>query len=135
MYTVQALWTMAREHLNVTSIIFNNRSYGILNLELERVGATGAGPRAKAQLDLGDVPLDFVSIGNGLGVSSCRVDTADGLVAALQRALAEPGPHLIEAVVPPVYSDWKLKAIPKALGALAHLPAPIATAVKRRVYP
>ena len=60
MYTLQALWTMARERLNVTTIVFNNRSYAILNVELQRVGATGSGEQARAQLDLTRPSLDFV---------------------------------------------------------------------------
>jgi acetolactate synthase-1/2/3 large subunit len=67
------------------------------------VGATGeagAGPRAEAMLDISRPELDFVALANGLGVPGTRVETADALVAALGKALAEPGPHLIEAVVP-----------------------------------
>ncbi|WP_257003745.1 acetolactate synthase large subunit [Streptomyces sp. SA15] len=100
MYTIQSLWTMAREQLDSTVVIFNNRSYAILNLELQRVGAGAAGPKAKAQLDLGDTHLDFVQIGEGFGVPSVRVDTAEELNEALERAIAEPGPHLVEVVVP-----------------------------------
>jgi len=135
MYTIQALWTMAREALNVTVVIFNNRSYGILNLELERVGARASGPKAKAQLDLSEPNLDFVAVANGLGVPSVRVDAAERLTEALERALAEPGPHLIEVVVPPVFSPRQLRAMPYALRALSALPRPIAAAVKRRAYP
>ncbi|MEA2274016.1 MAG: acetolactate synthase large subunit [Solirubrobacteraceae bacterium] len=135
MYTIQSLWTMAREQLDVTVVIFNNRSYAILNIELQRVGAQSAGPREKSQLDLAGPNLDFVAIGNGLGVPSVRVDTCEDLVGQLERAITEPGPHLIEAVVPSVYSGMRLRALPHALGALGHLPRPIAKAIKRRVYP
>ena len=100
MYTIQSLWTMAREQLDVTVIIFNNRSYAILNIELERVGAHAAGPKAKSQLDLANPNLDFVQIGTGMGVPSVRVDTCEALTDALERAVAEPGPHLIEVLVP-----------------------------------
>ena len=65
---------MAREQLNVTVVIFNNRSYAILNIELARVGAQPAGPRAQSQLDLSAPDLDFVKLGTGFGVPSCRVD-------------------------------------------------------------
>ena len=99
MYTIQALWTMAREQLNVTVVVLNNRAYQILGVELARVDRH-AGPRAKAMLDLGSPDLDFVELGIGLGVPSRRVDTAEGLIGALQRAIAAPGPHLIEAVIP-----------------------------------
>src|SRR5207248_125680 len=60
MYTIQSLWTMARERLDVTVVILNNRAYRILGVELGRVDGQSAGPRAKAQLDLGDPDLDFV---------------------------------------------------------------------------
>ncbi len=101
LYTIQSLWTMAREQLNVTVVIFNNRSYAILNAELARVGAEPAGPKAKAQLDLGGPDLDFVKLGTGFGVAACRVDTAEQLIDALRRAGDEPGPHLIELVIVP----------------------------------
>jgi acetolactate synthase-1/2/3 large subunit len=135
MYTIQSLWTMAREKLDVTAVILNNRSYAILNIELERVGAQRPGPAAKEQLDLHGPDLDFVQIASGLGVPSVRVETGEDLVAQLERAIAEPGPHLIEAVVPSVYSGLKLRAMPHALRALEKLPRPIARAAKSRFYP
>jgi acetolactate synthase-1/2/3 large subunit len=135
MYTIQALWTMAREQLDVTVVIFNNRSYAILNIELERVGADRPGPRAKAQLDLAGPDLDFTLIAKGLGVPAMRAETGEDLVAALERAVAEPGPHLIEAVIPSVYSGLKLRAMPHALNALGKLPRPVAKAAKSRFYP
>jgi acetolactate synthase-1/2/3 large subunit len=135
MYTIQSLWTMAREELDVTAVILNNRSYAILDIELERVGAERPGPTAKQQLDLAGPDLDFVQIASGLGVPSVRVDSGEDLVAALERAIAEPGPHLIEAVVPSVYSGLKLRAMPHALRALERLPRPIAKAAKARFYP
>jgi acetolactate synthase-1/2/3 large subunit len=135
MYTIQSLWTMAREELDVTAVIFNNRSYAILNIELERVGADRPGPTAKEQLDLAGPDLDFVQIAAGLGVPSVRVDTGEDLVAQLERAIAEPGPHLIEAVVPSVYSGLRLRAMPHALRVLEKLPRPIAKAAKARFYP
>ena len=135
MYTIQSLWTMAREELDVTAVIFNNRSYAILNIELERVGANRPGPRAKSQLDLAGPDIDFVKIASGLGVPSVRVDTGEDLVAQLERAIAEPGPHLIETVVPSVYSGLKLRAMPHALRVLEKLPRPLAKAAKSRFYP
>jgi acetolactate synthase-1/2/3 large subunit len=135
MYTIQSLWTMAREELNVTAVILNNRSYAILDIELERVGAQRPGPTAKEQLDLAGPDLDFVQIAKGLGVPSVRVDTGEDLVAQLERAIAEPGPHLIEVVIPSVYSGLKLRAMPHALRALEKLPRPIAKAAKARFYP
>ncbi|MEU7745456.1 acetolactate synthase large subunit [Nonomuraea sp. NPDC049158] len=103
LYTPQALWTMARENLDVTVVLFNNRSYAVLNMELDRVGAGSPGPRAKTQLDLSEPPVDFVALASGLGVPASRPDTAEELLADLRRALAEPGPHLIEAVIPPIF--------------------------------
>jgi acetolactate synthase-1/2/3 large subunit len=136
MYTIQSLWTMAREELDVTVVIFNNRSYSILNIELQRVGAdAAAGPKAKSQLDLAGPDIDFVKISEGLGVPAQRVDTADELVTALQRSVAEPGPRLIECVVPSVYSGRRLKALPYGLRALERMPTPMARAIKRRMYP
>jgi acetolactate synthase I/II/III large subunit len=135
LYTIQSLWTMAREQLNVTVVIFNNRSYGILNVELARVGAQGGGPKANAQLDLSRPDVDFVALAKGLGVPAQRVDTAEALVDGLERALAEPGPQLLELVIAPVFSARQLKAMPYALRALGALPRPLAAAVKRRLYP
>ena len=100
MYTIQALWTQAREGLNVTTVILANRAYAILNMELDRVGATGAGARARALLDLDRPELDFVALARGLGVPAVRATTADELVSALGRALATPGPSVVEAVLP-----------------------------------
>jgi acetolactate synthase-1/2/3 large subunit len=135
MYTIQSLWTMAREQLDVTVVIFNNRSYAILNIELERVGAERAGPKAKEQLDLAGPDLDFVQIASGLGVPAVRVESGEDLVTGLERAVSEPGPHLIEVVVPSVYSGFRLRAMPHALNALSKLPRPLAKAAKSRFYP
>lgn len=99
MYTVQALWTQAREGLDVTTVVLANRAYAILDMELPRVGAGPAGPRAAAMLDLSRPPLDFVALATGLGVPATRAATAEDLVTAVERALAEPGPHLVEAVL------------------------------------
>jgi acetolactate synthase-1/2/3 large subunit len=135
MYTLQALWTMAREKLNVVSVIFNNGSYGILNVELERVGAEKAGPKARSQLDLKQPGLDFVHLAQGMGVPAVRATTAEQFTAALERALATPGPHLIEAVVPSVFSGLKLRVLPYLLRSLERLPQPVAQAIKRKVAP
>ena len=100
MYTIQSLWTMAREQLDITVVLFNNRAYRILDVELGRIDGQPAGPKARALLDLGNPDLDFVKLGSGLGVSSRRVDTAEQLTAALDETIADPGPHLIEVVIP-----------------------------------
>jgi acetolactate synthase-1/2/3 large subunit len=99
MYTAQALWTMARESLDVTTVIASNRSYAILNMELKRVGAAAGGPRARSMLSLSDPELDFVSLARGMGVPATRAETAEDLVDQLGRALSTPGPSLVEAVV------------------------------------
>jgi acetolactate synthase-1/2/3 large subunit len=135
LYTIQSLWTMARQQLDVTVVIFNNRSYAILNMELARVGAEAAGPAAKAQLDLSRPDLDFVQIATGFGVWAQRVDTAEQLTRALEHAVGESGPHLIEVVVPAMFSARRLRAMPYALRALELLPRPLAAAVKARLYP
>jgi acetolactate synthase-1/2/3 large subunit len=135
MYTIQALWTMAREQLGVTVVIFNNRSYSILNVELARVKADGAGPKAHSQLDLSGPDLDFVELARGLGVPAQRVDTAEALGEAIRRAVSEPGPQLVEVVVSPVFSQRQLKAMPYALKALGVLPRPVATAIQRKLNP
>ncbi|MBW2629286.1 MAG: acetolactate synthase large subunit [Deltaproteobacteria bacterium] len=135
MYTIQALWTIAREGLDVTTIIFNNRSYAILNIELERVGARKVGPKAKAQLDLSEPAIDFVAMAQGMGVHARRVDTAEALNMALDKAFKTRGPHLIDAVVPSEYEGLKLKALPHMLNALGSVPAPIAKAIKKKLSP
>ena len=100
MYTVQALWTMARENLDVTTVIINNGSYAILNIELARVGVTNPGPIALSLLDLTRPAIDWVSISEGLGVPAVRADTVEGFREALAEALGTKGPRLVEAVVP-----------------------------------
>ncbi|HET9078305.1 MAG TPA: acetolactate synthase large subunit [Acidimicrobiales bacterium] len=99
MYTAQALWTMAREQLDVTTVVLSNRSYAILNMELQRVGAEAGGPRARAMLDLHDPDIDFVSLARGMGVPAVRAETAGEFSQQLARALSEPGPNLVEAVI------------------------------------
>jgi acetolactate synthase-1/2/3 large subunit len=135
MYTIQALWTMARERLNVVAVILNNRSYAILNVELQRVGAASAGPKAKNQLDLGEPAIDFVQMAQGMGVPSVRATTTVDFVTALERAFRSAGPHLIEAVVPSAISGLKLRLLPHVLGSLEGLPAPLGRAIKRKLAP
>ena len=102
LYTLQALWTQARERLNVTTVLINNAAYAILRMELARTAAGQAGERAERMLDLSHPTLDFTQLSSGLGVPASRVTTAAELDRALREAYAEPGPHLIEAIVPPV---------------------------------
>ncbi|MBI4963187.1 MAG: acetolactate synthase large subunit [Desulfomonile tiedjei] len=96
MYTLQALWTQARESLNITTLICSNRKYNILRLELSRSGYTPPGKNALSLSDLSDPPIDWVKISQGMGVPAVAVDTADRLAKELLKAIAEPGPHLIE---------------------------------------
>ena len=99
MYTLQALWTMAREKLDVTTVIFANRSYAILNIELARVGAGNPGPRALSMLDLHNPELDFVSLARGMGVEASRAETLEDFAAQFSSAMAGKGPRLIEVVI------------------------------------
>ena len=99
MYTNQALWTMARENLDVVTIIMKNNSYAILNIELGRVGVANAGEKALSLLDLTNPTLDWVSLSEGMGVPATRAETAPQFYDALAAALANTGPHLIEAVL------------------------------------
>jgi acetolactate synthase-1/2/3 large subunit len=96
MYTLQALWTQAREKLDVTTVIFANHSYAILNVELHRVGALNAGPKALSMLDLRGPSLDFVELGRGLGVESSRAETLEAFEAQFADAMRQAGPRLIE---------------------------------------
>lgn len=135
MYTIQALWTIVAEKLDVTTVVMNNGSYAILNIELERVGAEKAGPKAKAQLDISQPGIDFVSIAKGMGMPAERVRTAEEFNAALENAFREPGPHLIDAIVPSEYEGFKLKALPYLLNSLDKIPNPIAKAIKNKLAP
>lgn len=97
-YTLQALWSMARENLNITAVVFANRRYAILRNELSNVGAANPGPRAIDMLTLDRPDPDWVKLAEGHGVAAERAVDLDGFAAALGRALAERGPRLIELV-------------------------------------
>lgn len=98
-YSVQALWTEARENLDVVTIIGANRSYNILNVELARAGITEPGRNTRHMAMLDAPYLDWVRIGEGFGVPGVSVDTAEALALELEKALAAKGPRLIEAVM------------------------------------
>jgi acetolactate synthase I/II/III large subunit len=102
MYTLQSWWTMAREQLDVTTVLFNNASYAVLNMELQRVGATAGGDKAKAMLDLHGPELDFVALATGMGVPATRATTCEDFAGQLRDALDTPGPTVIEAIVPSI---------------------------------
>lgn len=99
MYTLQALWTQARERLDVTTLICNNRRYRILQVELARAGITEPGRKAKSLTSLANPEIDWSRLATGMGVPAVRVETAEELVKQLERALAERGPNLIEMLI------------------------------------
>ena len=99
MYTLQALWTQAREQLDVTTVLFSNRAYNILHSELKRITPGRPGPRATEVLDLDNPSLDWVQLAQGMGVSGTKATTADDFNRQLESAIAAPGPHLIEVLV------------------------------------
>jgi acetolactate synthase-1/2/3 large subunit len=99
MYTLQALWTQARESLDVTTVIFANRSYAILNIELARVGAGDPGPKAFSMLDLHNPELDWVKLASGMGVEASRSTSVEEFARQFASAMKNRGPRLIEVVV------------------------------------
>lgn len=110
MYTISALWTQAREQLDITTVVYANKSYDILRIELQRVGALDAeaggkpGPKTESLLDIAHPTIDFARIAEGMGVPARSVATAEELAEALRWAFDEPGPHLIEALLPSIAS-------------------------------
>ncbi len=105
MYTIQSLWTMAREQLDVTVVIFNNTRYSVLEMEFARTGARGGkpGPNAASVLDIGDPDMDFVAIAAGMGVQASRATTAEEFNQQFAAAMQAKGPRLIDAVVPTMF--------------------------------
>lgn len=99
LYTPQALWTMARENLDVTVVIFANRRYGILDIEMRRTGAQGFGSLANDMIDISRPDLDFVRLAESMGVPATRTRTAGELKGQFADALRERGPRLIEAIM------------------------------------
>jgi acetolactate synthase-1/2/3 large subunit len=99
MYTLQSLWTMARERLDVVSVILANRRYRILDIEMRRTGAGAMGPMANNMVDIGRPDLDWVKMSEGMGVAATRATTADEFIAQFRAAVSQKGPALIEAVV------------------------------------
>ncbi|MNQ99415.1 putative acetolactate synthase large subunit IlvX [compost metagenome] len=98
MYTVQALWSMAREKLDVTVVVLANRKYAILQHELASVGAT-TDKTAMDMLDIGNPDLDWVKLANGMGVTAARADDMVQFNELFAMANTTPGPFLIELVI------------------------------------
>jgi acetolactate synthase-1/2/3 large subunit len=98
MYTVQSLWTMARENLDITILIFANRTYEILRGELTNVGVQNPGPRAVDMLTLDRPYIDWVNVAKGMGVESLQVNDCDNLLKALDVGIKKDGPFLIEII-------------------------------------
>ena len=103
MYTLQALWTMAREALDVTVVVLSNRRYAILDFERQRVGATGAGDASERLLALDRPTIDFCGLARAMGIPATLVATAHDLVDALRRSYATEGPSLIEVPLPSTF--------------------------------
>ena len=99
MYTIQSLWTMAREQLDICIVIFANRKYQILQIELARVGAQSMNKKTLDMLDLSNPDLDFVGLANSMGVAGYKATTAEEFNLLFERAMKEPGPRLIEAIL------------------------------------
>ena len=99
MYTLQALWTIARENLDVVTVIFANRRYRILDVEMRRTGAHGYGERANQMIDIGRPDLDWVKLSTGMGVAATRAASVAEFTAQFRAAMAGKGARLIEAVI------------------------------------
>lgn len=100
MYTLQSLWTQARERLDVVTVIFANRAYKILRGELRQIGIPDPGPKAAAVLDLGNPNLDWVKLAEGMGVPGSRAGTCEEFTDQLQDAIRTGDPRLIEVILP-----------------------------------
>jgi acetolactate synthase-1/2/3 large subunit len=96
MYTLQALWTMAREGLNVTTVVFANHDYAVLKREFSYLGVGSPGPRAAAMFEIGRPDLDWVQLAKGMGVPGSRVTSLEGFSKALREGFESDGPSLIE---------------------------------------
>ena len=96
MYTLQALWTMAREGLNVTTVVFANRDYAVLKREFANLGIGNPGTRASNLFEIGRPGLDWVSLAKGIGVPGTRVTSLDAFAKALREGFQSEGSRLIE---------------------------------------
>jgi acetolactate synthase-1/2/3 large subunit len=100
MYSLQALWTMARENLDIVVVIFNNRRYRILDVEMARTAAATVGPRADLMMDIGRPAIDWVELSRSLGVAASRAVTVAAFTDQLRAAFRGTGPILIEVTLP-----------------------------------
>ena len=133
MYTIQSLWTMAREELDVTVVSSTTlvrdpqrRAAARRRAQHRRTGARAAGPVQPRRSTSSPSP-------SGMGVPAVRAESADVFTKELRRAFEEPGPHLIEAIVPSDFTGLRLKALPYALTAIRRAPQSIAEALTRRL--
>ena len=100
MYTNQSFWTQAREGLNVTTVIYSNRSYGILAYEYERLGLPAMSAKGASLFDLSNPDIDWVELAGSMGVPGAAVDSCETFTKELARSFSQPGPYLIEARIP-----------------------------------
>jgi len=99
MYTLQALWTMARERCDVVIVIFANRKYRILEIEMQRTGVAQVAPRAQTMLDIDNPTLDWTALARAMGVPAERAETCERFHDLFRNALGARGPFLIEAIL------------------------------------
>ena len=99
MYTIQSLWTMARENLDICVIIFANRKYQILQVELSRVGAQSMNKKTLDMLDISNPDIDFVQLSQGMGVPATRADSIEDFNQQYLDAMNSVGPRLIEVIL------------------------------------
>jgi len=99
MYTLQALWSMAREQTDITVVLLNNRTYAILNVELARVGAGQPTAKTYSMLSLASPEINWVELATGMGVPATRAETAEDFHKQFSEAMSSRGPRLIEAMV------------------------------------
>ncbi|GAB5489638.1 MAG: acetolactate synthase large subunit [Parasphingorhabdus sp.] len=99
MYTAQALWSQAREDCDVVNIIFNNRKYQILEIEIMRVGAAEVGPQALDMFDLSRPEIDWIKLSESMGVQALRAQSAEEINRAVEQCMQSKGPHLIEVII------------------------------------
>jgi acetolactate synthase I/II/III large subunit len=116
MYTLQALWTMRRENLNVTTVVFANRDYAVLKREFSYLGVGNPGTRALDLFEIGRPDLDWVQLAQGMGVPGCRVNSLEGFGKELRAGFEGEGPTLIEGAGIPLLAKEARSGAPAAPG-------------------